>query len=55
LETEKKKKKKKKKKPGYPLHSSEMGTDCFFSPIFSYFCLFVAAFNPCQGSVPLKR
>lgn len=28
---------------------------CFLSPIFSYFCLFVAAFNPCQGSEPRKK
>jgi hypothetical protein len=27
----------------------------FLSPIFSYFCLFVAALSPCQGSLPLRK
>lgn len=41
--------------PGNPAHSSLTIVDCFFSPIFSYFCLFVAALRPCQGSEPLKK
>ena len=41
--------------PGNPSHSSLIGVDCFFSPIFSYFCLLVAAFNPCQGRPPLRK
>jgi hypothetical protein len=32
-----------------------MGVLCFFSPIFSYFCLFVAAFNPCHGRPPRRK
>jgi hypothetical protein len=32
-----------------------MGVDCFFSPIFSYFCLFVAALRPCQGKLPRRK
>jgi len=32
-----------------------MAVVCFFSPIFSYFCLLVAAFKPCQGSPPLRK
>lgn len=37
---------------GYPLHKTSMGVDIFFSLIRSYFCLFVAAFSPCQGREP---
>jgi hypothetical protein len=32
-----------------------MGVVCFFSPIFSYFCLFVAALRPCQGKLPRRK
>ena len=32
-----------------------MGVVCFFSPIFSYFCLFVAAFKPCHGKLPFRK
>lgn len=38
--------------PGNPLHNSSTEVEIFFSEILSYFCLFVAAFNPCHGSVP---
>jgi len=41
--------------PGKPSQSSLIRVVCFFSPIFSYFCLFVAAFNPCQGKLPLRK
>src|SRR5271154_3596120 len=41
--------------PGKPSHRSLIAVVCFFSPIFSYFCLFVAAFNPCHGSPPLRK
>lgn len=29
--------------------STSIGVDNFFSQILSYFCFFVAAFNPCHG------
>lgn len=32
-----------------------MGVDIFFSEIRSYFCRFVAAFNPCHGNEPLLK
>ena len=35
--------------------SASLGVVIFFSMIRSYFCLFVAAFNPCQGRDPLKK
>ncbi len=41
--------------PGKPSHNSLIGVVCFFSPIFSYFCLFVAALSPCHGKLPLKK
>lgn len=41
--------------PGMPSQSSLIGVVCFFSPIFSYFCLFVAAFKPCHGKLPLRK
>lgn len=41
--------------PGNAPHNSLTDVDCFFSPIFSYFCLFVAALRPCQGSEPRKK
>ena len=41
--------------PGKPSHSSLIGVVCFFSPIFSYFCLFVAALRPCHGRLPRKK
>lgn len=41
--------------PGYPAHSSRIGVDCFFSPMRSYFCLLVAAFNPCHGNDPRRK
>lgn len=41
--------------PGNPSHRSLIGVVCFFSPIFSYFCLFVAALRPCQGSPPRRK
>ena len=41
--------------PGNESHRSLMAVVCFFSPIFSYFCLFVAAFNPCQGNPPRRK
>lgn len=37
---------------GYPLQSTSIGVDIFFSLMRSYFCLFVAALSPCQGSEP---
>ena len=30
------------------MQSSLIGAICFFSPIFSYFCLFVVALRPCK-------
>jgi hypothetical protein len=41
--------------PGKPSESSLIAVVCFFSPIFSYFCLFVAALSPCQGSPPRRK
>lgn len=41
--------------PGYPSHRSLIAVVCFFSPIFSYFCLLVAAFRPCHGRPPLRK
>jgi len=41
--------------PGKPSHNSFIGVICFFSPIFSYFCLFVAALRPCQGRLPRRK
>lgn len=41
--------------PGNPSQSSLIEVDCFFSPIFSYFCLLVAALRPCQGNEPRKK
>lgn len=41
--------------PGKPSQSSLMGVICFFSPIFSYFCLFVAALRPCHGRLPRRK
>lgn len=41
--------------PGKPSHSSSMGVVCFFSPIFSYFCLLVAARRPCHGRPPRRK
>jgi hypothetical protein len=41
--------------PGKLSHRSLMGVVCFFSPIFSYFCLLVAAFRPCHGSPPRRK
>ena len=41
--------------PGNPSHSSLIGVDPFFSPIFSYFCLLVAALRPCHGSPPRRK
>lgn len=40
---------------GKPSQSSLIGVLCFFSPIFSYFCLFVAAFKPCHGRPPRRK
>lgn len=37
---------------GYPLQSTSMGVDIFFSLMRSYFCLLVAALSPCQGREP---
>lgn len=37
---------------GYPLQSTSMGVDIFFSLILSYFWRLVAALRPCQGSEP---
>uniref|UniRef100_A0A674IJ27 Uncharacterized protein n=1 Tax=Terrapene triunguis TaxID=2587831 RepID=A0A674IJ27_9SAUR len=37
---------------GYPLQSTSMGVDIFFSLIRSYFWRLVAALRPCQGSEP---
>ena len=44
-----------KDSPSNPSASSLIGVVCFFSPIFSYFCLLVAALSPCQGSPPRKK
>src|SRR2546429_7360485 len=41
--------------PGNPSHKSLIAVVCFFSPIFSYFCLFVAAFKPCHGNPPRRK
>lgn len=37
---------------GYPLQSTSIGVDIFFSLILSYFWRLVAALRPCQGSEP---
>ena len=41
--------------PGKPSHKSLIAVVCFFSPIFSYFCLLVAALSPCHGRPPLRK
>ena len=41
--------------PGKLSQSSLIEVICFFSPIFSYLCLLVATFNPCQGKPPLRK
>jgi hypothetical protein len=41
--------------PGKLSQRSLIGVVCFFSPIFSYFCLLVAALRPCHGSPPRRK
>ena len=41
--------------PGKDAQSSSIGVFSFVWPIFAYFSLLVAAFNPCQGRLPLKK
>ena len=40
---------------GNPSQRSLMAVNCFFSPIFSYFCLLVAALSPCHGKPPRRK
>ena len=41
--------------PGKPSQRSLIAVVCFFSPIFSYFCLLVAALSPCHGNPPRRK
>jgi hypothetical protein len=42
-------------KPGKPLQSNSTGVEIFFSLMRSYFCFFVAAFNPCNKHAERRR